>query len=223
MFRDHQLKWQRLVLLGAGIVTVIWFAVLWFEGADFHILWKSLARFGFVSSILYCSWLALIKWAWHWPIFKRWLIAIPDLRGRWVGAYKSSMQDYTTEMPMALEIRQSMLHIDCVTYSPFARGDGYSARLLSDREDNEFKLALLYHAKRAPSVSVPGDEHQGVMILHLIETSPRRLRGFYLNDRDGGPAQGEVTLEWESYELKRELGVEFDYKAFKNDNSVMHH
>ncbi len=102
---------------------------------------------------------------------------------------------------MALEITQTLSTIKCVAFGTGSRGDGYSARILSDNDNQEFKLSYLYHAKREVPSSVPGDEHEGVAILTLIEGEKRHLKGRYFNDRDPSPKKGDIDLEWKSLNL----------------------
>lgn len=109
------------------------------------------------------------------------------------------------ERPMALEVRQTLLRIQCFAYGLQNEAQGYSARILTDPDEHTFKLTYLYHAKREVVASIPGDEHEGVALLTLIESRPRRLRGFYINDRDPEPRKADIALEWESSILKQGL------------------
>ncbi len=205
MFRDHQLKWRSILMLGALAATVAWFLIFLLEGVNKKALSSALLRFGLVSFLLFCLWqfFTLKAWRWRFFNFKGWLVTMPYLKGRWVGTYQSSFDDYKTSHKMTLEITsQTLLNITCVTHTDNSRADGYSARMLSDRENQEFKLAFLYHSKREPSSSVVGDEHEGLVILQLIEGNPRRLVGTYINDRHPQPNKGEIRLVFESQELK---------------------
>jgi hypothetical protein len=92
-----------------------------------------------------------------------------------------------------------------MAYGPDNTVTGYSARILSDHDDHRFGLTYLYHAKRKVGNSRPGDEHEGVTILSLIEGSPRRLEGIYLNDRDPRPRKADIEVQWQSSKLKNEL------------------
>lgn len=199
MFEDHQLEWRIILKIGALVATAAWFLVFLLES---YIPLSSPLRFSLFSSLLYCLWLFFTVTAWRWSIFKGWLITMPYLKGRWVGTYQSSFDNYKTPHDQVLEItKQTLLNIRCVTHTKDNRVDSFSARILSNRENQQFKLAFLYHAKRKPSSSVPGDEHEGYAILQLIEGNPRQLEGTYVNDRDK-PNKGEIKLVFESLEVK---------------------
>lgn len=106
---------------------------------------------------------------------------------------------------MTLEIRQTLLALECTSFGPDSVADIYIARLLSDRDDQDFKLVFFYHAKRKPTAAISGDEHEGIVVLRLIDGPPKRLDGFYVNDRHPAPTKGDISLTWESKHLKRVL------------------
>lgn len=205
MFTDHQLKWKSIIIAGTLLSLLVWGVVLWFIGTPFAALGCAFFKFGFVASAMLGMWLLFTKWGWRckWLRLGRVLVVTPDLNGRWFGNYVSKYD--LKERPMALEITQSLLHIRCRAFGPQNDAEGFSARLLADGDERTFKLAYLYHAKRQPSASVAGDEHEGVAILTVIDGTPRRLRGYYMNDRDPQPQKADIELTFESKTLKGEL------------------
>ncbi len=205
MFTDHQLKWKPMIIVGTLIAILAWCVVLLVTGTKFAHLLPALTKFGVVVLVMWGAWLLFTNRGWRWRLlrFGRLLVATPDLNGRWVG---KSVSNYDKkERPMTLEIRQTLLRIQCSAFGPQNVAQGYSARILADGDEHTFKLAYLYHAKRQVVASVPGDEHEGVALLTVIEGTPRRLRGFYMNDRDPDPRKADIELAWESSTLKGEL------------------
>lgn len=206
MFRDHQLHWRAILTFGLLVATVAWFFVLLLSGVGVKVLGMSFLRFGIIAVLLYSIWQFFVRIAWRWRCFRGWLVTMPHLKGRWVGTYRSSFDNFKTLRKMTLEvISHTLLSVSCVAYTEDSRADGYSARVLSERDNQEFKLAYVYHAKREPSSSVAGDEHEGLAILRLIEGNPHRLEGTYVNDRDPQPHKGQIELQFESHEIMQHL------------------
>lgn len=210
MFRDHQISTPRIIVLGTIIVVIIWSIILAFYGVSANILVTSMIRIGIVVFVLSLLWNLLDKYLWHHKLFRGWLITTPDLRGRWIGYYISGyFKDKENErgkiLPLALEITQSLTRISCISYGPGSRGESFSAKILSDLENKEFKLSYIYHAKREVTTSVPGDEHEGVVILRLIKGNDKVLKGIYFNDREPAPVKGDMYLKWDSINLKGSL------------------
>ena len=205
MFTDHQPKWRFIVLLGTLVAVVAWCFVLLALGTKSAELLRSLPKFGLVFLLVWGAWLAFTRYAWRWEClrFKRWLVVTPDLNGRWVGKYVSMFDK--KERKMTLEIHQTLLKLQCVAFGPDSVGEGYSVRLLSDGDDQNFKLVYFYHAKRKPTMSISGDEHEGVAVLRLIGDSPKRLEGYYVNDRHPAPHKGDIELRWDSAALKGQI------------------
>jgi hypothetical protein len=198
MFTDHQLKWRPITFFGTSFAFCVLVIILFVEHEP---ILPVLTRVGIVATIIWFSWLFFTRVAWRWRFVRlgRFLISTPDLNGRWVGTTTSSYDNLVR--PVALEIRQTLLKVQCIAYGPDNSATSYSARILSDADDEVFKLAYLYHSKRSPSTARPGDEHEGLAILSLKEGTPRRLEGYYLNDRDPTPRKAEMKLTWDSKHL----------------------
>jgi hypothetical protein len=205
MHSDQQLRWRQIIVVGSLVALIAWSLVLLVAGVPAAQLFPNLLKFGLVSTIVLIAWMFFVKKAWRlkWVRTGRWLVATPDLNGRWTGSSVSTFDG--KERRMTLEIRQSLLRVHCVGFGPGNRAQGYSARILCDPEEETFKLAFLYSASREVTTSVAGDQHEGVAVLSLSEGPPRRLRGYYVNNRDPEPRKADIDLKWESARLKDEL------------------
>lgn len=191
-------------MAGSFIALLAWLPFLFLGGMPAQELLPALARFGVVSVIVFAAWRFLVMKAWRWKWLRMiGLVKTPDLNGRWVGTAVSTFD--RKQRPMVVEIRQNLLRTHCIGYGPENSAQGYSARILCDPEEQKFMLTYLYVSKRKASSSVPGDQHEGVKVLSLLEGPPRRLRGYYLNDRDPDPRKADMDLVWESANLHDEL------------------
>jgi hypothetical protein len=204
MYSDQQLNWRSITMAGCVIALFAWSLILVIGGAPAEEVFHSLVKYGLVSSVVFGAWRVFVMRGWRWKWVRAvGLVRTPDLNGRWVGTSVSSYDGKSR--PMTVEIRQNLLRIHCIGYGPENIARGYSARILCDPDEQKFMLTYLYTSKRKAASSVPGDQHEGVKVLSLIDGPPRRLRGFYLNDRDPTPRKADMDLRWESARLREEL------------------
>lgn len=203
MTSDHRPDWKNIIIVD-GVLTVLLFAILlWFFGAPGAILLSAGQRVLLVAGIGAACFGLFARYGWTSSLARHWFGAPPDLRGRWKGVSKSSFDGQQREM--VLEIRQTLLWVTCRAYGPLPNiAEGYSCRILSDRDNQVFKLAYLYHARSLDvSTAKQGDEHDGVAILDLNESAtPRQLNGMYFNTREPVARGASVALSWESETLK---------------------
>ena len=201
MFTDHQLKWRAIISLSAIVAVATWTVMLVLQGHSPEL--SSVFRIGTVTLAVWIAWRVLVQvaWRWRWVRIGGWLVATPDLNGTWYGSSVSSFDNIPREM--TLRIRQNLLYVRPIAYGPDNVAEGFSARILSDRDETVFKLAYLYRAERQPTTSIPGDEHPGVALLTLNEQSGKRtLNGFYVNARDPQPRKAQIDLTWVSPETE---------------------
>jgi len=204
MYSDQQLNWRFIIMAGCLIALLAWAIVLVLGGTPSGEIFPSLLKFGLVSSVVFAAWRLFVTKAWRWKwVRATGLVKTPDLNGRWVGTAVSTYDRQTR--PMTVEIRQNLLRIHCIGYGPENIAQGYSARILCDPDEQKFALTYLYHSRRKAASSVPGDQHEGMKILSLVDGPPRRLRGYYLNNRDPEPRKADMDLEWKSAKLRDEL------------------
>jgi hypothetical protein len=176
--------------------VLAWFGAFVISGTKLSELLPSITKFGAVSLIVWVSWLAFTKRLWRSRLASGWLVTTPYLGGRWVGEYVSVFDKI--KRGMTLEIGRTLLKLECTSFTIDSVGEIYIARPLSDHDDQSFKLVYVYHAKRNQTTSVPGDEHEGLVILRLIDGPPMSLKGFYVNDRHPTQSKGDIELTWES-------------------------
>jgi SMODS-associating 2TM, beta-strand rich effector domain len=203
MLTDYHPNWKTIITILIFLSVILFSIVLLIFNTELDKIIRSLFKLGFVILVISFLWYKFEKSWWLLPAFQGWLINTPDFRGRWVGKTTSSFDG--KDRDMTLEIDQSLLRIQCVAFGLNNKGEGYSARLLSDIKNRQFTLAYLYHAKRNVQESIAGDDHEGIATLDYIPGPPKKLMGRYFNDRDPSPQKGDITLEWESYTLKGHL------------------
>jgi len=183
MFSEHQLRWRSLIAVAAVMAAILWSIALLAAGVDPAELAGSLPRLGLLVLAMSAAWWWFTRYGWRqpWLRFGGWLVNTPDLRGRWEGNYVSSFDK--TPRPMALEVRRTLLTIDCAGYGPPNPGPAnvrgneartYCARLLSDPTQNEFRPT-----STTPSVMLrPASLANNMMATRCSSWSPEHHRAF---------------------------------------------
>ncbi|MEF8723404.1 MAG: hypothetical protein V5B30_12640 [Candidatus Accumulibacter delftensis] len=202
MFCDLRLRARPIIVVATVLGSLVWFIVLFARGVSAIALREAYLNLSLVILVLTIAWKLFIQYGWRWKLLRLgdWLVRTPDLNGRWEGTYRSSFDN--KERPYVLEIRQNLVGLQCTAWGDKSEAEIYSAHLLADREEKQFKLSYLYHSRRRSSSRVPGDQHDGWALLRIIEGSPRKLQGEYVNNRDPDPRKAEINAAWVSINRK---------------------
>lgn len=173
--------------IGYGFATVFPDVPFWVETIS------PLAAYGLLYSFFE-------KHAWHWSIF-RWLgvVAIPDLRGRWLGEQISSFRD-TNGKPrksrVIMEVEQTFSTIKVHTYYK----NWQTTHSLSSFIQIEDECILFVMFETVPRVHYEGEAaaHKGV--IRLAQLPDARLTGTYFNAEG---RSGELTFKRTRYTLHK--------------------
>src|ERR1700680_1826248 len=87
-----------------------------------------------------------VSFAWHYVIFKGWLVRVPDVRGTWRGQILPLDNDGASlaPIPCQLVIRQRLFSTNCVLYTAGARSQSFSGNAYTDEESGEERLVYSY-------------------------------------------------------------------------------
>jgi hypothetical protein len=141
MFTDHHPNWTRIIIAIIALAAIGYSIILFIFREDIKIIMSSLLKIGFVISAISLIWYKFEKSWWSIPIFQCLFVNTPDLSGRWVGKYVSSFDE--KERDLRLEIRQTLLSIECFAFTCNNKSESYSSHLLSDKLKTNFKLAWI--------------------------------------------------------------------------------
>lgn len=158
-----------------------------------------------VSFTIYPSYFYFEKIGWRQRLFRLggWLCQTPDLRGRWEGEINRG--DKRGPHKFILEIRQTLEHIQCETYSSRGCSNSFMAGIVSDPQSERFKL-IYYWIGKAGIL----EEHElyepglfyGTTILDYIKGKKKRsLEGEYFTNRSPKQTKGTLKLKWAGYNL----------------------
>ena len=140
---------------------------------------------GFVYAIF-------IGFAWHQPIFKGWLVRVPDVRGTWRGQVVplNTEGQQATPIPCQLVIRQRLFSVSCVLQTMGARSQSFAGNAYLDEDSGEERLVYVYRTNPKLADRVSNASHDGSTILTLTKTDV--LVGTYFTDRC---TRGELALK----------------------------
>lgn len=183
--------------------VLIWVLILYVTGTELKVSWEALKHLPTVVSIDTVLWLLFIKWGWKYNVFQKWLVPFPCLEGTWEGTLQTTWINPETGntsrlIPVILVIKQSFISISCVMYSQEMTSQSYAAEFLFDRENNLKKITYTYRSIPRATVRNRSVIHDGTVLLEVIATPFRVLRGEYWTNRK---STGEVDLKFKSKEL----------------------
>ena len=192
-----------LVWIQLGFFVLIWVGVLFISGSELRIGWEAIKKLPDVVTIYILIVLLFIKWAWRWPIFKNWLVRLPDLQGTWKGTIESTWVDPDTGQKITtkdttLVIKQSFSSISCVMYTDESYSHSVAAQIYEDNKNGIFFLTYNYINRPQVSVRDRSVTHDGAVILKVILRPEKRLEGEYWTNRK---TTGDINFIFESRKL----------------------
>ncbi|AYF43748.1 hypothetical protein BALOs_0738 [Halobacteriovorax sp. BALOs_7] len=206
MSRSLNFKWAVTVVVGVSIL--IWIGVLFTKGINVPNSWKAIKEIptviGWVSPLI----VIFVKWGWRFPIFRGWLVVVPDLNGTWKGILQTNWKNPETgEIPGPIDaylvIKQSLFKMSCVQMTRESKSWSSSSAINID-SDNQIKtLDFVYTNKPRVSVHERSNAHDGACSLDIIQGEERKLIGKYWTDRN---TKGEMDFRF----LKKELIETFE-------------
>lgn len=140
-----------------------------------------------------------IGFAWHQPIFKGWLVRVPDVRGTWHGQLVplNSEGQQAVPIPCHLVIRQRLFSVNCILYTEGGRSQSFAGNAYLDEDSGEERLVYVYRTNPKLADRVSNASHDGSTILVL--RSPEVMTGTYFTDRC---TRGELELRLVSRRTK---------------------
>ena len=168
------------------IVVVLWVAVLLFQGQT-NLSLAMLRPFSYVLTGLTFVLLAWDRWAWHWPVFKKWLNKRPDIRGTWKGTLQSDWEDKTIgktvpPIDVFLVVRQTYSATNVRLFSEESTSVSLSANIVTDSDELSI-LAVTYHNTPNILCREHSPIHDGGMLAKLIGNPLNKLSVEYWTDR----------------------------------------
>lgn len=143
--------------------------------------------------------------AWHWPLFRMLgIVAVPDLRGRWLGeqvsSYVADNGKHVTSR-VIMEVTQTFSQVHVSTY--YQRWSSRISAAQFVQIDGQQTLLTMFDAERKVSYEEgTNDALRGAC--KLVLRPDNTLQGTYFN---GAGRHGEVTYRRTSYQLTHAFTV----------------
>ncbi|MFC2954187.1 hypothetical protein ACFOOP_19785 [Marinicaulis aureus] len=202
-------KELRVIIVGVTAATWLVAALLW--GLPTTILGAARPFLAAITAASVVLWVYETQ-IWHWPIFRRWLTKIPDLRGVWRVEIQSTWIDPDTGNPIGpiegfAQVDQTATNFCMRTFTEESRSKTVAYAFSFDQE--VFKLAIVY--ENQPHISLREKRsayHQGSAAFHVRGYKPVSFSGEYWTERKSigtfsvsSRKKGEI----DSFEAGREL------------------
>tara|TARA_Y100000780_G_scaffold219085_1_gene224718 strand:+ start:47454 stop:48077 length:624 start_codon:yes stop_codon:yes gene_type:complete len=189
-------KWATGLIVGTSIL--VWVVILFLKGIDVPSSWEAIKEVPSVVGWLSPLFIFFVKWGWRFPIFKGWLVVVPDLNGTWKGSLQTNWRNPDTgEVPDPIDayivIKQSLLKLSCVQMTRESKSWSSSSAINVDSENQIKTLNYVYTNKPRVSVHDRSSAHDGACSLDIVEGGSSKLIGKYWTDRN---TKGEMHFDF---------------------------
>lgn len=182
----HDLKTFGFVIIGFALVT--WITLIWIHHG-YKLDKISIEDLGSVSSVVSINvlfWGFFIKYFWKWPIFRGWLIQVPDLSGEWEGEVMSAWVNDEGQKLQPINakviISQSLFHVNIKLKTAEMESNSSASSLDIDAERGYKNLWYSYRSEPKANVRVRSNMHHGSVLLRINDSNDM-LEGQYWTDR----------------------------------------
>ena len=200
----NAIKWNRAlyILLGIAAITS---GICWLLGDQkftFNFVLECIGTS--VTVITAISWF-FCNVAWKWSLFRKWLVLVPDLNGKWTGTLISDWvnPDTNNKLPpidWTLTIKQSLFRISCVLKTGESSSCSITSTFMIDPDNQVCRLVYTYQNDPAQTIQDRSRIHYGTAMLDVKEED----RSVVL---DGSYFTGRNTSGQMNFKLK-EIGAE---------------
>ncbi len=178
---------RRLIWIGLWIAAGLWAAILWFSGQG--ISPEGLRLFASIPAVVLVLATIFDRWVWAWPLVRRFVAEVPDLRGTWKGTIVTTYQpEDGTRMepiPAFLVIRQTFTGIWARLLSERSASETVSAKLVP-APDGVTTLAAVYRNTPRMRERAASPMHFGSFLVEVHNDPVHALTGHYWTDRETG-------------------------------------
>ena len=129
-------------------------------------------------------WFVFSKWGWKWKIFHTWLVATPDLSGRWEGTLHYVWNGQEGDRSTNVKILQNFNHVTVILST--SESDSRSVSASFDIDEKRGIYALYYTYVNEPNITIQDRSaiHYGTTRLRYDPDNPSVLKGEYWTSRD---------------------------------------
>lgn len=176
---------RKQITVFLGLSVALWAGLLLWRGIPVTL--PMLAPFSLVVGAVSLVLLAFDRWAWHWPVFRGWLVKRPYLHGTWRAEIVSDWVDPSTgtgvpPIQAFMVVRQTGSALSLRLLTPQSRSESVSAGV-EVCTDGTFEINVGYRNRPGSPFRHRSEVHYGAMLLTAESATPNRLEGEYRTDR----------------------------------------
>jgi SMODS-associating 2TM, beta-strand rich effector domain len=203
------IKAEALLWVQLGSFIAIWALILYLTKTRLAINLEAIQKLPDVITVYVILSFVFAKWLWRWPIFRGWLVPLPDLQGTWAGQIDSNWKDPTTgyhieAVPIMLVIRQTFLTISCALFTKESESYSTVAQISVEEDSDTFYLRYNYTNRPKATMRERSMIHDGAVRLRIISVPERLLEGEFWTSRC---TAGDLSLKFVSRELLEKFTV----------------
>lgn len=202
----NAIKWNR-VLYALLVIAAVTSAICWFVGDQIFSLSFVADCIGTsvtVITVISCFFCSV---AWKWEIFRKWLVLVPDLNGKWTGKLISDWvnPDTNNRLPPidgTLMIKQSLFRISCVLKTGESSSRSIVSTFIIDRDNQVCRLVYTYQNDPNQTIQDRSRIHYGTVMLDVREEGQSIvLDGGYFSGRN---TSGQMNFKCEEKGAKKD-------------------
>lgn len=195
------------ILLIVFMSVATWFIITFLKSDEPVTAWHAIKALpttaGYVTIVL----TLFANHLWRLPIFKGWLVLIPDLNGTWEGELRSEWIDPATNQKVApmkayLVIRQTLFRTYCTQITAESKSYSRAVTIQPTPDNNLRTLEFTYANTPRISVQHRSHAHEGACNLEIISVPERKLVGKYWTERG---SKGELEFKYMQKERLQEF------------------
>jgi hypothetical protein len=176
---------KRPLWIALWIAAFLWYGILWLSGQGVSL--KGLRLFASIPGVILVLAGVFDRWAWRWPVVRRYLAQTPDVRGTWKGTLVTTWQpvDGASMEPISafLVVRQTFTGIWARLLSERSASESVSARLIP-AADGVTTMAAVYRNTPRMLERATSPLHFGAFLVELHDDPVNALTGHYWTDRE---------------------------------------
>ena len=187
-------------LLVVSMAIFIWLVVTFYKNNELVTLWNALKAIPTTAGYLTLLLTLFANHIWRLPIFRDWLVLIPDLNGTWEGEFRSEWIDPGTNQKIPpkkayIVIRQTLFETNCTQMTAESKSYSRAATILPTPDNNLRTLEFTYANTPKVSVQHRSQAHEGACCLEIRDNPGRKLVGKYWTERG---TKGELEFTFKS-------------------------
>ncbi|MBR5779755.1 MAG: hypothetical protein IKY21_03920 [Clostridia bacterium] len=192
------IKWKNALYLILGIATIV-SLINWALSDKLFTLQFVIDCIGKSASVITISTWLFCYTLWKLPIFKNWLVLIPDLQGLWEGEIKSDWIDPIENIqksPIAcnLLIHQSLFKTCCRIETKESVSMSAMANFSINSDSRTCKIIFTYQNDPKQTIQNRSPIHFGTTVLdYAVKENERTLSGYYWTNRK---TTGELNFKF---------------------------